>query len=147
MGAILTSGPAGQQQQLREREMQHQGRMLHCLLLHCEECSPWRAHACALRTVPQANNVAHKLQHANGASVAVSASALGSKDSLYTIHDAPAAPSHRITAAPSQVGWGSGGLQKDGCCTCRRCALVQLGALADGWTVTDQPQASAAPAS
>ncbi|KAI7839758.1 hypothetical protein COHA_006562 [Chlorella ohadii] len=51
----------------------------------------------------QANNVARKLQHANGASVAVSASALGSKDSLYTIQDAPAAPTHRITAAPVQA--------------------------------------------
>lgn len=97
--------------------------------------------------MPQANNVAHKLQHANGASVAVSASALGSKDSLYTIHDAPAAPSHRITAAPSQVGWGSGGLQKDGCCACQRCVAVELGALADRQTDADQAKASAAPAS
>jgi len=39
----------------------------------------------------------------------VSASALGSKDSLYTIQDAPAAPQHRIPAAPAQVGWGWGG--------------------------------------
>ncbi len=69
-----------------------------------------------LCTVPQANNVARKLQHANSASVAVSASALGSKDSLYTIQDAPAAPTHRITAAPVQVGgssgWGEDGLQR-----------------------------------
>lgn len=68
---------------------------------------PCRAHRAPL---PQANNVAHKLQHANGASLAVSASALGSKDSLYTIQDAPAAPTHRITAAPSQVGgWSASG--------------------------------------
>lgn len=53
--------------------------------------------------------MARKLQHKQaagglvGGSMAVSASALGSKDSLYTIQDAPAAPQHRIAAAPAQV--------------------------------------------
>lgn len=56
----------------------------------------------------QANmhDVTRKLQRkdvSNGNSMAVSASALGSKDSLYTIQDAPAAPQHRIAAAPSQA--------------------------------------------
>ncbi|EFN51134.1 hypothetical protein CHLNCDRAFT_141336 [Chlorella variabilis] len=51
----------------------------------------------------QANmrDISRKLQRTkeNGASMAVSASALGSKDSLYTIQDAPAVPSSRIPAA------------------------------------------------
>lgn len=56
----------------------------------------------------QANvhDISRKLQRntlkENGASMAVTASALGSKDSLYTIQDAPAAPTTRIPAA--QVG-------------------------------------------
>lgn len=58
----------------------------------------------------QANSheMARKLQHKQaagglvGGSMAVSASALGSKDSLYTIQDAPAPPQHRIPAAPAQ---------------------------------------------
>lgn len=64
----------------------------------------------------QANShdMARKLQHKQaagglvGGSVAVSASALGSKDSLYTIQDAPAVPQHRIPAAPAQVGRAGG---------------------------------------
>lgn len=64
------------------------------------------------------HDMARKLQHGKdgGRSMGVSASALGSKDSLYTIQDAPVAPQHRIAAAPSQVstsaraGWaGRGG--------------------------------------
>lgn len=64
----------------------------------------------------QANSheMARKLQHKQaagglvGGSMAVSASALGSKDSLYTIQDAPAPPQHRIPAAPAQVGAAGG---------------------------------------
>lgn len=55
-------------------------------------------------------DLGRKLQHGKdvgGRSMAVSASALGSKDSLYTIQDAPAPPQHRIAAAPAQVrAWG-----------------------------------------
>lgn len=49
------------------------------------------------------HDMARKLQRGgkDGASMAVSGSALASKDSLYTIQDAPAAPQHRIPAAPS----------------------------------------------
>lgn len=69
----------------------------------------------AYTTWLQANmhDVARKMQRKQeaggmmGGSMAVSASALGSKDSLYTIQDAPAAPQHRIPAAPAQVGQGS----------------------------------------
>ncbi|KAI3423304.1 hypothetical protein D9Q98_010673, partial [Chlorella vulgaris] len=49
------------------------------------------------------HDISRKLQRNNvhGASMAVSGSALGSKDSLYTIQDAPAAPTTRIPAAQS----------------------------------------------
>ncbi|PSC69221.1 TBC1 domain family member 2A [Micractinium conductrix] len=62
------------------------------------------------------NDVTRKLQRKdiNGGSMAVSASALGSKDSLYTIQDAPAAPQHRIPAAPSQGGYDRYGEQAYG---------------------------------
>jgi exoribonuclease II len=68
----------------------------------CTYAAPRRAPA---PPALQANvhDISRKLQRntlkENGASMAVTASALGSKDSLYTIQDAPAAPTTRIPAA------------------------------------------------
>lgn len=80
-----------------------------------------RRFACAPRPQANMNDVTRKLQRKdiNGGSMAVSASALGSKDSLYTIQDAPAAPQHRIPAAPSQVGVPARVGSRGGLCTVR----------------------------